>query len=63
MRGGGPRDYIDQVDTMLDEHGRAWMIIYPRCGDMTPLLDHVAREWDVELVERRYPDTELYYVH
>ena len=63
IRGGGSRDYIDQVDTMLKQHGRAWMVIFDRCGDMTPLLDHVAREWNVELIEKRYPNAELYYVH
>ncbi|OGT28206.1 MAG: hypothetical protein A2Z17_02825 [Gammaproteobacteria bacterium RBG_16_66_13] len=63
IRGPGPRDHIDQVDDMLEQYGRAWMVMFPPCGEMTPLLDHIAKEWKVELIERRYPDTELYYVH
>jgi len=62
VRGPGPRDYIDQVDIMLEEYQHAWMLILNGCGDMTPLLDHVRAEWNVELVERRYPDAQLYYV-
>ena len=62
-RGPGPRDYIDQVDSMLSLYKRAWMIIFPPCGDMTPLLDHVAKDWTIELIEKRYPDAQLFFVH
>ena len=57
------RDYIDQVDDLLAENQRAWMLIVAGCGDMEPLLDHLAMEWDVELIKKIYPDGELYYVH
>src|SRR3989304_7831668 len=45
----GPRDYLDQVDELLADEGRAWMLTTKWCGDMTPLLTHVAREWTVDL--------------
>ena len=63
IRGPEPRDYLDQVDAMLADYGRAWMIMFPPCGDMSPMLEHIAQDWHVDLVEKRYPDTELYYVH
>lgn len=62
IRGPGPRDYLDQVDSMLTQHQRAWFIVFPSCGDMTPLLDHVAKDWNVELIEKRYPGAQLFFV-
>jgi hypothetical protein len=59
----GPRDYLAQVDAILAEKGRAWMLMVNRCGDMAPLLNHVAQEWTVELVQDVEPDGQLYYVH
>jgi len=31
-------------------------------GDIAPLLGHDANDWDVEMIERRYLNGELYYV-
>jgi hypothetical protein len=62
IRGPGPRDYIDQVDNLLAEYQQAWMLMHNGCGDMDPLLNSIALQWDVELVEKIYPDGELYYV-
>jgi hypothetical protein len=62
VRGPGPRDYLDQVDAMLAEYGRAWILTYAGCGDVTPLMEHISQTWDVTLVEKRYPEAQLFYV-
>jgi uncharacterized membrane protein len=62
IRGPGPRDYIDQVDDLLVKYQRAWMLMHNGCGDMNPLVNSIDLQWDVELVEKIYPDGELYYV-
>jgi hypothetical protein len=63
IRGPGARDYIDQVDRMLERYGRAWMLTFASCGDMRPLIDHVSQAWTVELIEKRYPEAQLFFVH
>ena len=63
IRVPGPRDYLEQVDFVLDQYKRAWLLVYPSCGDMEPLIDHLAKNWNVQLIETHYPDTELYFVN
>jgi Dolichyl-phosphate-mannose-protein mannosyltransferase len=62
IRGPGPRDYLDQVDSMLATYRKAWLLTYRACGDVAPLIDHIARTWDVRMVEERYPDARLFLV-
>ena len=62
VRGSGPRDYLDQVDSMLAKYKRSWILTYASCGDDTPLIDHISRSWDINLIEKRYPEAKLYFV-
>jgi hypothetical protein len=59
----GPRDYLDQVDTLLRDEGRTWMLISTWCGDMSFLLRHVSENWEVDLIMQVEPDAQLYYAH
>jgi uncharacterized membrane protein len=63
VRGPGRRDYLDQVDSMLAEYRTAWILTYQGCGDVTPLIDHISRTWNVDLVDKRYPEAQLFFVH
>jgi hypothetical protein len=53
--GTRPRDYLDQVDRLVQEHPRTWLLMDSTCGERKPFLDHIARRWKVDLIEERSP--------
>lgn len=53
--GTGPRDYLDQVDRLVEDHPRTWLLMDHTCGEVAPLLDHLARRWEVDHIEERSP--------
>jgi uncharacterized membrane protein len=57
--GLGPRDYLDQVDRLVEGNPRTWLLLDITCGEIDPLLDHLRGRWEVEPIEER-PTIELF---
>jgi hypothetical protein len=53
--GAGPRDYLDQVDRLVGEHPRTWLLINHTCGESQAFLDYIGRRWGIDLIEERLP--------
>jgi hypothetical protein len=51
--GSGPRDYLDQVDHLAENHPRTWLLLDVTCGEVDSLLDHLRKRWEVEPIEGR----------
>jgi hypothetical protein len=59
--GSGPRDYLDQVDRLVQQNRRTWLLLDERCGEVEPLLGHLRSRWQVEPIEER-PRIQLFSV-
>jgi len=57
--GSSPRDYLDQVDRLVEQNPRTWLLLDDRCGEVEPLLGHLRSRWEVEPIEER-PGIQLF---
>lgn len=53
--GSGPRDYLDQIDRLVEGHPRTWLLMDHTCGESRAFLDYLAGRWKVKLIEERLP--------
>lgn len=51
--GSNPRDYLDQVDRLVEQNPRTWLLLEERCGEVESFLGHLRSRWEVEPIEER----------
>lgn len=52
--GSEPRDYLDQVNNIVNAADGLWMVLDHNCGDLTPFVEHISERCETELIEERY---------
>ena len=53
--GSDPRDYLEQVDQLVEEHPRTWLLLDHTCGKVEPFLDHLRKIWEIDPIEEISP--------
>ena len=56
--GFGPRDYLNQVDRLVEQNQRTWLLLDVRCGEVGTFLGYLRSRWEVDPIEER-PDIQL----